>query len=103
MIDQREINRRNKPERRSKASILRDILRAIQNKGGRSRPTHILYAANLSHDRLKKYLDSLAVNGFIKKETDGNETFYEITQKGLEFLSGFNKMKRFFDAFGVEI
>ena len=91
-----------KPERRSKASILRDILRAIHNKGGQSRPTHILYAANLSHDRLKKYLDSLVENGFITKK-QGKETFYEITQKGLEFLSGFNKMKRFFDAFGVEI
>ena len=92
----------SKSERRSKASILRDILRAIHNKGGSSRPTHILYAANLSHDRLKKYLDYLVANGFIKKH-QGEETFYEITQKGMEFLSGFNKMKRFFDAFGVEI
>jgi len=92
-----------RPERRSKASILQDILRAIHNKGGRSRPTHILYAANLSHDRLKKYLESLVANGFITKQQDGEQTFYEITQRGLEFLSGFNKMKRFFDAFGVEI
>jgi len=102
MIGQKEISERTKPERRSKASILQDILRAIHNKGGKARPTHILYSANLSHDRLKKYLDMLVLNGFIKRQ-QGDNTYYEITQKGLEFLSGFNKMKRFFDAFGVEI
>lgn len=90
-------------ERRSKASILRDILRTIEKKNGKARPTHILYGANLSHDRLKGYLDLLAVQEFVKKEISGRETFFVITDKGREYLSGFNKMKKFFDAFGVEI
>ena len=90
-------------ERRSKVSILRDILHTIQEKGGRSRPTHILYGANLSHDRLKKYLDSLEAEQFIRKIQEDGQSFYEITQKGLEFLSTYNKMKRFFGAFGVSI
>lgn len=95
-----------KIERRSKVAILRDILRTIENKGGRAKPTHILYGANLSHDRLKKYLESLEAEGFIKKieiEDKKGQIFYEITKKGLEFLSGYNKMKKFFDAFGFSI
>jgi predicted transcriptional regulator len=96
-------------ERRSKLSILRDILRTINNKGGKAKPTHILYGANLSHDRLKKYLESLEKEGFLKKVGAGpgsevkGQTMYEITKKGVEFLSGYNKMKDFFDAFGISI
>jgi len=90
-------------ERRSKVSILHDILHTIQKNGGKSKPTHILYGANLSHDRLKKYLGSLVGEGFIKRVDDGGQSFYVLTQKGLEFLSTYNKMKRFFGAFGVSI
>ena len=78
------------------------MLHTIEKNGGKSRPTHILYGANLSHDRLKKYLESLEKEGFIKK-IEGEQTFYEITQRGLEFLSTYNKMKRFFNAFGVSV
>lgn len=94
---------KEKPERRSKVNILHDILRTIQSKGGKAKPTHILYGANLSHDRLKKYLDILEAEGFIKKIEESGQSFYEITQKGLEFLSGYNKMKKFFDAFGFSV
>lgn len=92
-----------KVERRSKVAILRDILRTIENKGGRAKPTHILYGANLSHDRLKKYLEYLESEGFIKKIEDKSQVFYQTTKKGFEFLSGYNKMKKFFDAFGFSI
>jgi predicted transcriptional regulator len=92
-----------KVERRSKASILRDILRTVQNKNGKAKPTHILYGANLSHDRLTKYLDSLVANEFLKKIEENGQTYYVLTAKGSEFLAGFKKMKKFFDAFGVSI
>ena len=84
-------------------SILRDILRTVQEKEGKAKSTHILYGANLSHDRLKKYLETLEAEELIKKNQKGDQVFYEITQKGLEFLSTYNKMNRFFNAFGVSI
>ena len=90
-------------ERRSKVSILKDILRTIQRKEGKAKPTHILYGANLSHDRLKKYLDSLLMEGFIQKMDENGRTFYTLTEKGTEFLSGFNKMKHFLEAFGMKV
>jgi predicted transcriptional regulator len=90
-------------ERRSKVTILKDILSTIQKKEGKAKPTHILYGANLSHDRLKKYLDILLMEGFIQKLEENGQVFYVMTDKGREFLSGFNKMKKFLDAFGVQI
>jgi predicted transcriptional regulator len=89
-------------ERRSKISILRDILHTIQKKGGKAKPTHILYGANLSHDRLKGYLDRLMQDGFVEKIIEGNNTYYIITLKGREFLLEFKKIQKFSEAFGIE-
>ena len=90
-------------ERRSKVAIFGDILRTIYKKNGKAKPTHILYGANLSHDRLKMHLNSLIEQGFIEKESEDGKNFYVLTNKGKEFLSGYNKMDHFFDAFGVQI
>jgi predicted transcriptional regulator len=91
-------------ERRSKLSILKDILKTIQSKGGKARPTHILYGANLSHDRLTRYLEQLEKEKFVKRSlAEEGGSYYEITKRGVEFLSGYNKMKDFFDAFGMSL
>jgi len=90
-------------DRRSKVAIFGDILRTIEKKNGKAKPTHILYGANLSHDRLKTHLESLISQGFIEKMSEDGQTFYVLTDRGKEFLSGFNKMERYFDAFGVQI
>jgi len=90
-------------ERRSKVAIFGDILRTIYEKSGKAKPTHILYGANLSYDRLKMYLNSLVEQGFIKKINENGQTYYIITNKGKEFLSEYNKMNRFFNAFGIQI
>jgi len=90
-------------ERRSKISILGDILRTIQRKEGKAKPTHILYGANLSHDRLKEYLQKLMLDGFIEKVDENGHVYYKITEKGLNFLSEFRKIQKFSDAFGIEI
>ena len=90
-------------ERRSKVAILGDILNIIYKKNGKAKPTHILYGANLSHDRLKMYLNSLLEQGFIEKKIRGGHTVYVITNKGKEFLNEYNRMTRFFDAFGIKL
>lgn len=87
---------------RSKGRIFADILRAVQADGP-AKVTHILYKANLSHDRLTKYLVQLEESGLIQQEQDGDRAVYSITEKGRKFLMEFRKMEEFAEAFGLDI
>lgn len=87
---------------RSKGRIFADILRAVQADSP-AKVTHILYKANLSHDRLTKYLVQLEESGLIAREQDGDRAVYSITEKGTKFLMEFRRMEEFADAFGLDI
>ena len=89
----------DKPARyRSELKILVDILNVIK-KEKESKPTRILYKANLSHDRLNKYLEKLKSIGLIDEIEIESKT-YTLTEKGREFLKEFNKFEKFASAFG---
>ncbi len=90
---------------RSKIRILADMMRVIQNGGEEGAgPTKILYAANLSHDRLTQYIEELLEKGLIQAmEREDNSRVYVLTEKGREFLREFIKVERFSQAFGIEI
>ncbi len=90
---------------RSKMRILADMMRAIQSEGEEGAgPTKILYTANLSHDRLKQYIDELVNKELIVEEDpDGNNRTYFLTEKGREFLREFIRIERFSEAFGIDI
>jgi len=90
---------------RSKMRILADMMRAIQSEGEEGAgPTKILYAANLSHDRLTQYLDELIEKELIREVNQENENrVYYLTEKGREFLREFVRIERFSEAFGIEI
>jgi predicted transcriptional regulator len=90
---------------RSKMRILADMVRAIQREGDEGAgPTKILYAANLSHDRLTQYLDELVEKKLVIEtgNSDSNRV-YHLTDKGRDFLREFVKMEKFSEAFGIEI
>ncbi len=85
--------------------IMADMMRAIQSEGEEGAgPTKILYAANLSHDRLTQYIDELVEKELII-ETEENESsrVYKLSEKGREFLSEFIKIERFSEAFGIDV
>ena len=90
---------------RSKMRILADMMRAIQGEGDEGAgPTKILYAANLSHDRLTQYLDELLEKELISVlDPEGANKAYILTEKGREFLKEFIRVERFSEAFGIEI
>ncbi len=90
---------------RSKMRILADMMRTIQSEGEEGAgPTKILYTANLSHDRLKQYIDELVVKELIiEEDPDGNNRTYFLTEKGREFLREFIRIERFSEAFGIDI
>jgi predicted transcriptional regulator len=93
--------------RRSRLELIFDILLAIQNKGGRIKPTHLMYKSNLSHKLLNSYLEELIQKELViieevqvKKKQNVNKTVI-ITEKGLGFLAEFRRMREFTDAFGL--
>jgi len=93
--------------RRSRLELIFDILLAIQNRGGQIKPTHLMYKSNLSHKLLNSYLDELigkelvkVEEEFMRKRKTTTKTVV-ITEKGLNFLSEFRRMREFTDAFGL--
>ncbi len=90
---------------RSKMRILADMMRAIQSEGeDGAGPTKILYAANLSHDRLTQYLEELVEKNLIKDTEPGSDNrIYFLTEKGREFLKEYVRIERFSEAFGIDI
>jgi predicted transcriptional regulator len=87
---------------RSQFRIYVDIMRVIQRENNEAKPTRILYGANLSHDRLVKYLDELRNLGVIQESGNG-EKVYSLTQKGIEFLNDFRRVESFASAFGFRL
>ena len=89
-------------ERRSKMQVLIDILRVIQREG-QTKPTHILYKANLSHKLLKNHLNLLLEKGFIEQKNHDGKVYYSITRKGIEFMVEYRKIENLSSAFGLPI
>ena len=102
MMSNRQVPTARSAKYRSQFRIYVDIMRVIQREGNEARPTRIMYGANLSHDRLVKYLEELKGLGVIQ-ESEFDEKVYGLTQKGFEFLSNFEKVEAFAGAFGFRI
>ncbi len=85
--------------RRSRLELIFDILLAIQNKGGRIKPTHLMYKSNLSHKLLNNYMEELmakeliAVEAIESRKKQKSTKIVVITDKGLEFLAEFRRMR----------
>jgi predicted transcriptional regulator len=91
------------PEKqRSALRIHLDILNAVGEEGN-AKPTHILYKANLSHDRLVKYLDELTEKGLIEVQQEGEGRSYRMTPKGVSFLIEIRRAEAFIQGFGLAI
>ena len=89
-------------KRRAKIEIIYDMLKSIQNKGGRIKPTHLLYKSNLSHTKMKEYVGELMEKGMMQESaSDDEKKLFMITDKGLEFLTEYQRVREFSDSFGL--
>jgi len=77
------------------------MLQTISNKGGRIKPTHLMYKANLSHNQMKLYLDELIEKKLIEEEAKEERKMLLITEKGFMFIQQFSQMKEFEKTFGL--
>ena len=89
-------------KQRSVLRINLDILSAVRDEGD-AKPTHILYKANLSHERLVKYLDDLTAKGLIEMKQEGENRTYRLTPKGVGFLLEMRRAETFVQGFGLNI
>lgn len=88
--------------RRNKLEIIHDILKSIHDKGGAIKPTHLLYKSNLSHQRMKEYVEELKSKNLIDEEIKENDKHvFVLTEQGYEFLANFRRLKEFTDMFGL--
>ena len=89
--------------KRSRIEIIYGMLHTISGKGGRIKPTHLMYKANLSHTQMKQYLDELMAKALVAEETVGKEgrKMLAITDKGISFINQFNQMKEMEKTFGL--
>ena len=89
-------------KQRSVLRISLDILNAVRDEGD-AKPTHILYRANLSHERMVKYLDDLASKGLFEMKQDGESRTYNLTPMGVSFLIEMRRAEAFVQGFGLAI
>ena len=88
-------------KRRGKLEIIADILRSMQKKEGKIKPTHLLYRSNLSHAKLKEYVAMLLEKGMIEEKTIKGRKMYFMKDQGHKFLLEFERIKEFSDSFGL--
>jgi predicted transcriptional regulator len=87
--------------KRERSDIVLDMLVSIQEKGGKIKPTHLMYKANLAHNQMKTYLEELIEKNFVKKIKNKNYEYVIITDNGLKFIEKIQEMKEFEKTFGL--
>jgi len=91
------------PEKqRSTLRIYIDIVTAVKDLET-AKPTHILNRANLSHDRLVKFLGQLLQHGLIEEKTESESKYYIVTTKGVQFLIEMQRADEFVAGFGMSL
>jgi len=81
--------------RRSHMEIMATILSLCRN--GPVQKTPIMYRCNLSFKQLQKYLEFLIRTGFLEAKNANGKDFYQITEKGQNFLKEFQNLKNLLD------
>ena len=87
--------------KRSRLEIIRDILKIIQERKNKIKPTPLLRYSNLSSQRFSQYIDELLKKGFIVQRAEKGRKFFSVTEKGFVYLERYKDIIGFVDDFGL--
>ena len=87
--------------KRSRLEIIRDILKIIQERKNKTKPTPLLRYSNLSSQRFSQYIDELLKKGFIKQKEEKGRKFFSVTEKGFVYLERYKDIVGFVEDFGL--
>ena len=87
--------------KRNRVEIIHDMLKIIQERGGRIKKTHLMYKANLSHKQMTSYLKDLIKNGLIIDKRAEDRNLILITERGRDFFVKYAQMREFEKTFGL--
>ena len=68
------------------------VLRAVAN--GRCSPSRNVYSANISYDRVVRYLKFLREQGLVERAEKEKKKRFRITDRGLEVIRYFDKVEK---------
>ena len=88
-------------KKRNKIEIVYDILEVIRINNSHIKTTQILSKANLSHVKLKVFLEELEGNGLIEIHEEKKHKYYQLSKKGYEYLDKLKQMKKFMEVFEI--
>jgi predicted transcriptional regulator len=77
--------------RRSQMEIYIDILKAVAE--GKKKPTHVMYRANLSWTRLRKYIDFLISQDLLQERVNEGASTFTLTIKGKDVIGYFKRIE----------
>ena len=79
--------------RRSKLEMSISLLEFLFLRGP-SKPTHLMYRANMSHHILMKVLEGLIKEELVAERNVDGKSIYKITKKGINTLKNFLEFKK---------
>ena len=88
-------------KKRDRLQVIYDILKAIEERNGKIKPTHILYKSNLSHQMMEEYLTELIIKDFVNEQESESGKTYKLTEKGFDYLSRYRLIEDFITYFDL--
>ncbi len=89
--------------RRSKLSIIIDVLSYLADEGGEVPATRIAQATGLAYDRLVRLLEELNERGIVIVESGERVRRVKLTKKGLIVLQRLRGLRDFLEDLGLEV
>jgi predicted transcriptional regulator len=87
---------------RSALKIRLEILETVRDEIP-SKSSKIMRIANLSHERLVRYMEELVSLGLVNEKRDNGAKSYTLTSTGLEFVNQLREAETFVASFGLSI